>query len=91
MNFLRDRQTLYLFGGVLGVLVVATIVGQLIRLRVKNAVVDNLNRVLPKGEFAPVPMLASVSFGAPMRVGEGESKADFLDRARNAILELRQW
>src|ERR1043165_2134671 len=43
MNFLRDRQTLYLFGGVLGVLVVATIVGQLIRLRVKNAVVDNLN------------------------------------------------
>jgi 1-acyl-sn-glycerol-3-phosphate acyltransferase len=53
--------------------------------------IDNLNRVLPKGEFAPVPMLASVSFGAPMRVGEGESKADFLDRARNAILELRQW
>ena len=53
--------------------------------------VDNLNRVLPKGEFAPVPMLASVSFGAPMHVGDGEEKADFLDRARNAILELRQW
>ena len=53
--------------------------------------IDNLNRVLPKGEFAPVPMLASVSFGAPMRVGDGEEKADFLDRARNAILELRQW
>jgi 1-acyl-sn-glycerol-3-phosphate acyltransferase len=53
--------------------------------------IDNLNRVLPKGEFAPVPMLASVSFGAPMRVGGGEEKADFLSRARNAILELRQW
>ena len=53
--------------------------------------IDNLNRVLPKGEFAPVPMLASVSFGAPMHVGDGEEKADFLDRARNAILELRQW
>lgn len=53
--------------------------------------IDNLNRVLPKGEFVPVPMLASVSFGAPLRVGDGESKADFLGRARNAILELRQW
>jgi len=53
--------------------------------------IDNLNRVLPKGEFAPVPMLASVSFGAPMHVGDGEEKADFLARARDAILELRQW
>jgi 1-acyl-sn-glycerol-3-phosphate acyltransferase len=53
--------------------------------------IDNLNRVLPKGEFAPVPMLASVSFGAPMRIGDGEDKNDFLERARNAILELRQW
>ena len=53
--------------------------------------IDNLNCVLPKGEFAPVPMLASVSFGAPMRVGENEDKTNFLDRARNAILELRQW
>jgi len=53
--------------------------------------IDNLNRVLPKGEFAPVPMLASVSFGAPMHVGETEEKADFLARARDAILELRQW
>ncbi len=53
--------------------------------------IDNLNRVLPKGEFAPVPMLASVSFGAPMRIDEGEEKTDFLERARDAILELRQW
>jgi 1-acyl-sn-glycerol-3-phosphate acyltransferase len=55
------------------------------------AYINNLNRVLPKGEFVPVPMLASVSFGEPMRVGEDEDKAAFLDRARNAILELRQW
>jgi 1-acyl-sn-glycerol-3-phosphate acyltransferase len=53
--------------------------------------IDNLNRVLPKGEFVPVPMLASVSFGAPMRVEDGEAKEAFLNRARNAILELRQW
>ncbi len=53
--------------------------------------INNVNRVLPKGEFVPVPMLASVSFGEPMHVGEDEDKSAFLDRARNAILELRQW
>ena len=52
--------------------------------------IDNLNRVLPKGEFVPVPMLASVSFGAPMRVEHGEEKEAFLERARSAILELRR-
>jgi len=53
--------------------------------------IDNLNRVLPKGEFVPVPMLASVAFGAPMRIENGEDKNGFLDRARSAVLELRQW
>lgn len=53
--------------------------------------VSNLNRVLPKGEFVPVPMLASVAFGEPMQIGEDEDKQSFLDRARNALLELRQW
>ena len=43
VNMIRDRQTLMLFGGVLALLVVATIVGQLIKLRKRNAVVDNLN------------------------------------------------
>ena len=55
------------------------------------AYINNLNRVLPKGEFVPVPMLASVSFGEPMHVGEDEDKNVFLERARRAILELRQW
>jgi 1-acyl-sn-glycerol-3-phosphate acyltransferase len=55
------------------------------------AYINNGNRILPKGEFVPVPMLASVSFGEPMHVGEDEDKSAFLDRARNAILELRQW
>jgi phosphatidate cytidylyltransferase len=40
---IRDRQTLMLFGGVLALLVVATIVGQLIKLRKRGDVVDNLN------------------------------------------------
>ncbi|MEA2162529.1 MAG: hypothetical protein QOK37_656 [Thermoanaerobaculia bacterium] len=53
--------------------------------------INNVNRILPKGECVPVPMLASVSFGEPMHVGNGEEKGAFLDRARKAILELRQW
>jgi phosphatidate cytidylyltransferase len=43
VTMIRDRQTLMLFGGILALLVVATIVGQLIKLRKRNAVVDNLN------------------------------------------------
>jgi phosphatidate cytidylyltransferase len=43
VNMIRDRQTLMLFGGVLALLVVATIVGQLIKLRKSGDVVDNLN------------------------------------------------
>ncbi|MEA2336117.1 MAG: phosphatidate cytidylyltransferase, partial [Thermoanaerobaculia bacterium] len=43
MVMIRDRQTLMLFGGVLALLVVATIVGQLIKLRKRGEVVDNLN------------------------------------------------
>ncbi|HEV7487634.1 MAG TPA: phosphatidate cytidylyltransferase [Thermoanaerobaculia bacterium] len=40
---IRDGQTLMLFGGVLALLVVATIVGQLIKLRKRGDIVDNLN------------------------------------------------
>jgi 1-acyl-sn-glycerol-3-phosphate acyltransferase len=53
--------------------------------------IDNLNRILPKGEFTPVPLLSHIAFGQPMRVGDGEAKGDFLERARKAVLELRQW
>jgi 1-acyl-sn-glycerol-3-phosphate acyltransferase len=50
---------------------------------------ENLNRILPKGELLPVPLLVSVSFGPPLYLGEQESKISFLDRARCAIEELR--
>lgn len=51
--------------------------------------IDNLNRVLPKGEVLPVPLLCGVTFGAPIRLAEGESKPGFLERARQAICDLR--
>jgi 1-acyl-sn-glycerol-3-phosphate acyltransferase len=47
---------------------------------------DNLNRILPKGEFLPVPLLSSVSFGAPLELLAGETRRDFLERARRAVL-----
>ena len=49
---------------------------------------DNLRRVLPKGETVPVPLLCTVSFGAPMRVKQGETRDAFLGRARQALLDL---
>src|SRR6266404_6169613 len=51
--------------------------------------IDNLNRVLPRGEVLPVPLLSGISFGAPIRCSEGESKQEFLERARAAVVHLR--
>lgn len=50
---------------------------------------ENLNRILPKGEILPVPMLGSVTFGAPIRLEGGEPKPEFLTRAREAVMALR--
>ena len=49
----------------------------------------NLNRILPRGEALPVPMLSRVTFGQPLRVEASESKEAFLDRARTAVLTLK--
>jgi 1-acyl-sn-glycerol-3-phosphate acyltransferase len=51
--------------------------------------IANLNRVMPKGELLPVPILCTVSFGVPIRLREGEEKASFLERARAALLALK--
>jgi len=51
--------------------------------------IDNVQRVMPKGEVVPVPILCSVSFGAPLRLAAGEDKRAFLARARDAVLALR--
>lgn len=49
----------------------------------------NMNRILPKGELLPVPLLGRVIFGAPMRLQPGEAKDAFLSRTRDALLALR--
>jgi 1-acyl-sn-glycerol-3-phosphate acyltransferase len=47
--------------------------------------IDNLNRVMPKGEFVPIPLICTVTFGAALRVAEGETKQGFLARAETAL------
>jgi len=54
------------------------------------AYLENMNRILPKGEFLPVPMLSLLTFGKPMQVETGEEKEAFLERAREAVSSLRR-
>ncbi len=50
--------------------------------------IDNVQRVMPKGEVVPVPVLCTVSFGAPIALGPDEERRAFLDRARAAVMAL---
>jgi 1-acyl-sn-glycerol-3-phosphate acyltransferase len=49
---------------------------------------DNLHRSMPKGTFFPVPLICTVRFGAPLPRIPDEDKSAFLERARNAVIEL---
>ena len=51
---------------------------------------DNMNRILPRGEFVLVPLLSSISIGAPIYLEKGESKIDFLSRAQRCIKILKE-
>jgi len=51
--------------------------------------IDNIQRVMPKGEVVPVPILCSVTFGAPIRLEAGEDRKAFLERARDVVIALR--
>ncbi|MDR1491559.1 MAG: 1-acyl-sn-glycerol-3-phosphate acyltransferase [Planctomycetaceae bacterium] len=50
---------------------------------------DNMNRILPRGNVLPVPMLSRVVFGPPLWIETGERKDIFLGRARDAVLRLK--
>jgi 1-acyl-sn-glycerol-3-phosphate acyltransferase len=51
--------------------------------------INNVQRLMPKGEVVPVPMLCSVTFGAPVTLGADEERGAFLTRARDAVVALR--
>jgi 1-acyl-sn-glycerol-3-phosphate acyltransferase len=52
--------------------------------------IDNMNRILPRGEVLPVPLLTCISFGPPMWLEAGEAKTEFLQRAREAVRRLKE-
>lgn len=52
--------------------------------------INNVQRVMPKGEVVPVPILCSVTFGAPMQLEPGEDRQAFLARARDTVIALRE-
>ncbi len=54
------------------------------------AYLENLNRILPKGEIFLVPMLSLLTFGKPIQVEPHEPKDVFLERAREAVSTLRR-
>ena len=43
---------------------------------------------MPKGVLIPVPTVCSVRFGAPVEHSPQDLKEDFLNRARDAVIEL---
>lgn len=49
---------------------------------------ENLNRILPKGEFLVIPIIASVRFGKSLLMQPDEEKAAFLNRAREALVAI---
>jgi 1-acyl-sn-glycerol-3-phosphate acyltransferase len=51
---------------------------------------DNMNRILPRGEFMPVPLLSSISIGTPIYLEPKESKQDFLGRAMRSVKALKE-
>jgi 1-acyl-sn-glycerol-3-phosphate acyltransferase len=59
-------------------------------LRLIPAYLHNLNRILPKGEFLPVPFLSKLTFGPAMAFAAGEDKRTFLARAREAVCRLKE-
>jgi 1-acyl-sn-glycerol-3-phosphate acyltransferase len=54
------------------------------------AYLANLNRVLPKGEFLPVPVVSRVVFGPPLQLQPDMTKETFIDQAHQAVCALRE-
>ncbi len=52
--------------------------------------IENMNRILPKGALVPVPLISSITIGRPLTRLDDEPKAAFLDRARHALVWLKE-
>lgn len=52
---------------------------------------ENLQRIMPKGAFLPVPLICKVHFGPDQALLPDEDKAAFLLRMREAVIDLAPW
>ncbi len=50
---------------------------------------ENLSRILPKGECIFIPLLGSATLGSPLKLNKDETKNEFLERAKKSVEELR--
>ncbi|HEX7256020.1 MAG TPA: lysophospholipid acyltransferase family protein [Gaiellaceae bacterium] len=50
--------------------------------------IHGAHRVLPKGRIVPRPQESDLTFGPPMRFEEGETRTEFIERARAALRRL---
>ena len=49
---------------------------------------ENFNRMLPKGEWVPVPVICRVSFGHTLQLKPDEARDEFTARLENEIKEM---
>jgi 1-acyl-sn-glycerol-3-phosphate acyltransferase len=50
--------------------------------------IHGAHKVLPKGRLVPSPQESDLTFGTPMRLENGETRAAFIERARAALSAL---
>jgi len=51
--------------------------------------IENARRVMPKGKLLPLPLLCTLTVGAPITIDAAEERDAFVDRTRSALLALR--
>ena len=51
--------------------------------------IENARRVMPKGKLLPLPLLCTLTVGAPLTIASGEERDAFVARTRDALLALR--
>lgn len=49
---------------------------------------ENIVRSMPKGNTLPLPLICRARFGEPIRAGVDETKNEFCERARQAVVDL---
>lgn len=51
--------------------------------------IENAKRVMPKGKLLPLPLLCTLTVGAPITISAEESREAFVARTRTALLSLQ--